>query len=368
MKFDKFMVVFWTIFTSINLWLGYIIGGARGVMSFITLTLAFVMFSAFEVFPAGWAKRSPWLAGAVISLGTASLFLAMACAGKMTVFLWIAGIALTIAIFCLIKHFCFVKHWCRSFGTWWRTIGWPETKMGFKAIWTWMHVLIRRTVMPMIVGVFKAMGPTVKKNFFLLLSFGFGCWSYNRYQESAGWGQSVWFWSTAVASFIFFLIWSPFTAKKLAKLTDWLVEVFLAGIKLVWTNFMDKASGKSKALVGGIAAAGAAISSSLIQEVYERNTGWLFHLLHINTWEFGRISWSGALMVSGGFLVGIIILMLILPFGEKSKKKDAAKTKEAEKSAKQQEADLIKLIRKHRGEEGVAAYKKDKKAGKKFSW
>lgn len=365
---------FWSVLTGAVGILSYFIGDRIGTwegLGFFVFTMAGVLISFWwgNNLNGYWSAGNQWLSAATISMFIATYALAF-WSIDIPFMGWLAVIAFLVAVICFLRHKCLSPQhdWCNRFNRWWHTTGWPAVKKSFGVGFSALRIFLRRGLMPMIVGAFTAMSPWMKKNFWLVVSICFGWVAYAVYQESHGWKQSPWFWGTTMVSVIAFLVWSPFTAKLLAKLTDWFVDVFLAGVKSVWANFMDKTSGWGKFWVGAIAALGIAVVSSLVQEIYERNTGWVFvRVFKMNMFEYGRISWSGTLLIASIFFGGVIILMLILPFGEKSKKKDPKKTKEDEKAEKKREADLIKLIRKYRGDEGVAAYKKDKKAGKKFS-
>ncbi len=254
-----------------------------------------------------WLRANPLLV-------TASALLILAFT-LITFGWWKTGVAmLVIALALFIRYSCRWGNWCRHVGPWWENEAWPAIRRGWHQAWGWSRVIVRRHVVPFIVGMFQAFRPWVERNFWLLLSLGFGLWAYYLYGDSLDWDkQSKWFYVASGASFVAFVAWSSFTRRLISGFVHWVIELFESGFRWLWVRFSRETSGFGKAITGAVAVLGLAIVSSFLQELFHRNSGWLFQALHINMYAFGRVTWGGVALVAGVFTVATVALMLILP-------------------------------------------------------
>lgn len=271
---------------------------------------------------------------------------------------WLLVIA---GIICFIVHSCRWGKWCRRNSAWWRRGGKKKMQEGLRKAWITTRVVIRRGIVPFFIGMARSMRPWVESNIWLLLSIGFGLWAYHLHRDSRGWEQSRWFWALAGLSLISLLLYSSFIRRYVGGFLGWLLMLPVRGITHVWEEFQGKASKTEKALLWGIAVFGFAIVSSLVMEVYQRNSGWLFKVLRINMMWFDRVTWPGALFVAGVFTLAFLVLLATGAYFGTAKKGEKKKpSKEEDKiKARREKAELDAKVKEFREMELL---KKKKKA------
>lgn len=336
----------------------YMVGGWEGFGLFICMMAGSLISFWGSNKPSGyWSAGNQWLGSATSSMFIATLSMGWWCV-NIPFMGWLAAIALVIAIIYFLRHKCLRHNWCNDFNAWWHAEAWPALKKAFglsmtaikaggAGLWTWSSG-------PGMSGLNSSL-PVIKEilEFSLKKLLGPALIVYSAYRV---YGPKWFSWALWLLILITLLtvLWKDFR--------DMEGKVVAAVAKAGWKQLVDTwkgAHGVAKTIWSGVAIFWTAWVGYLLHYYWDR------HSSLVGFWRF--LVREGYIYIIGGILLGLIIAFFLIN-KEYVKPGEKKPTKEEEKAAKQQESDLIKLIRKHRGEVGVAAYKKDKRAGKKFSW
>ena len=329
---------------------------------FVVLPI-YAMSPAWQAMFSAWIARNPWLFASGVLLGTCAFAYTVWGMSGSQLAVWIGRITFAASAFCFIKHGCVRRNWCTDVKAWWGADAVPAIKKmwGFRRD---IRIVLRRKVWPMLASTARAMRPWVEGNFWLLLGIGFAWGASETYKGNVNWQyQSRLFWGLAGASFVSFLVYSVFLRRYVGKFLGWALGLPGDGLSYVWKEFQEKTAGHWKAITYGVAAVGLVLTSSFVMEIFQRNSGWFFKLIHLNMMKFDRITWSGTFMIAGIFALAVLILLGSGPYmAGKDKAEKKKPTKEEERIQKKKDRAIEKALRDEAGEKAVIAFRKAKKA------